>query len=308
MDQSLLVFVTVVEKGNFTRAAEELHMTQPSVSQYIQTLERTVGTKLLERNSKYVRLNKAGEIVYHHAKEILGLYTRMQSLMDDLMHTASGNLSIGASYTFGEYILPHIIARLRNQYPLIKPTIIINNTKEITELVASHQLDIGIVEGDFKDEKLHIEPFAEDLMFIIISANHRYADRKEIHISDLCEETWIVREIGSGTREATEKMFAKLQFYPRNIMEFGSTQIIKESVEAGLGITLLSYWAVRKEISLGTLQVLKIKGLPISRNFSLIMQATQYHTKATEVFLDILRKNEYLHSDGWECKRSDPIL
>lgn len=294
MDQSLLVFVTVVEKENFTRAAEELHMTQPAVSQYIQALERMVGTKLLERNNKYVRLNKAGKIVYHHAKEILGLYTRMQCLVDDLMHTASGNLSIGASYTYGEYILPHIIAHLREQYPLIKPTITIGNTKEIAELVAGHQLDVGIVEGDFKHERLHIEPLAEDLMFIITSANHRFTNRKDIQISELCEETWIVREEGSGTREATEKMFAKFRFYPHNIMEFGSTQIIKESVEAGLGITLLSHWAVRKEISLGTLKALKINGFPVSRRFSLITQATPFHTKATEVFLEILRKNEAL--------------
>lgn len=103
MDQTLEVFVTVVEKGNFTRAAEELLMTQPAVSQYIQSLERAVGTKLLERTNKYVRLNKAGEIVYHHAKEILGMYTRMHSLVDDLMHRTSGSLSIASSYTFGEY-------------------------------------------------------------------------------------------------------------------------------------------------------------------------------------------------------------
>lgn len=106
MDQALEVFVTVVEKGNFTRAAEELLMTQPAVSQYIRALERSLGTRLLDRSNKYVRLNKAGEIVYHHAKEILGLYTRMNTLVDDVMHRASGDLSIGSSYTFGEYLLP----------------------------------------------------------------------------------------------------------------------------------------------------------------------------------------------------------
>src|SRR5699024_11676037 len=105
MDQHLYVFVTVVEKENFSRAAEELHMTQPVVSQYIQSFERTMGSKLLERTNKYVRLNKAGEIVYHHAKEILGLYTKMHELIDDVTNKTSGALAIGASYTFGEYIL-----------------------------------------------------------------------------------------------------------------------------------------------------------------------------------------------------------
>lgn len=108
MDQQLQVFVTVVEKQNFSRAAEELHMTQPAVSQYIRTLETNVGTRLLERSNKYVHLNKVGEIVYHHAKEILGLYTKMQRLVDDVTNVANGPISIGASYTFGEYVLPHI--------------------------------------------------------------------------------------------------------------------------------------------------------------------------------------------------------
>ncbi|CAM2861209.1 LysR family transcriptional regulator [Paenibacillus sediminis] len=292
MDQQLLVFVTVAEKQNFTRAAEELHMTQPAVSQYIQTLERTVGTKLLERSNKFVRLNKAGEIVYHHAKVILGQYARMQYLIDELMHTASGNLSIGASYTYGEYVLPHILAYMHEHYPLIKPTITIGNTKEIEDLVVSHGLDVGIVEGEFKDDRLYMEPFAEDFMYIIVSLKHPLAARKKIRLSELNKETWIVRELGSGTREATEKMFDRFKLYPHNIMEFGSTQIIKESVEAGLGITMLSHWAVRKEISLGTLKILELDETPVTRKFSLITQSTPFYTKSMEVFLSILRRKD----------------
>src|SRR5690625_4751939 len=114
MDQHLQVFIKVVERQNFSRAAEELLMTQPAVSQYIQTFEENIGARLLERTNKYVRLTKAGEIVYSHAKKIVGLYTRMQTLVDDLIHHASGPLSIGASFTFGEYVLPHIIAKMKD--------------------------------------------------------------------------------------------------------------------------------------------------------------------------------------------------
>src|SRR5699024_11548486 len=122
-------------------------MTQPAVSQYIRTFESRMGTRLLERTNKYVRLNKAGSIVYHHAKEILGLYTNMQHLVDDLVNKASGPLSIGASYTFGEYVLPPILADVQRIYPEIQPTLHIGNTAEIANLVATHQLDVGIVEG-----------------------------------------------------------------------------------------------------------------------------------------------------------------
>lgn len=288
MDQALLVFITVAEKKNFTRAAEELHMTQPAVSQYIQLLERNAGTKLLDRSSKHVQLNKAGEIVYHHAKEIVGLYSRMQYLVHDLLHKATGPLAIGASYTFGEYVLPRIIARLQEQYPLIQPAITIGNTKDISEGVAGSELEIGIVEGEFRHEKLHIEPFAEDLMDVMVSSTHELARQEPVEITDLAEETWIVRESGSGTRDAVELMFARLGFRPRSFMEFGSNQLIKESVEAGLGITLLSRWAVRKEIALGTLKRLHVQGTPVARRFYLITPATKFHTRAADVFRELL--------------------
>ncbi|MCM3117628.1 LysR family transcriptional regulator [Neobacillus sp. MER 74] len=289
MDQQLQVFVTVVEMENFSRAAEELHMTQPAVSQYIQSFERTMGTKLLERSNKFVRLNKAGEIVYHHAKEILGLYTKMHYLIDDLTNKSSGPLSIGASYTYGEYVLPHVIAKMHRKYPLITPTITIGNTKEIAKLVLEHQLDVGIVEGDFKDKNLVIEPFAEDSMYLVASPKHCLAQKNgEINISELEEETWIVRENGSGTREVTEKMFRLSEVIPKKSLEFGSTQLIKESVEAGLGVSLLSYWAIRKECSMGSLHVINVKQLPIKRKFSIVLRSP-FQTKALSVFLELVR-------------------
>jgi LysR family transcriptional regulator, transcriptional activator of the cysJI operon len=291
MDQQLQVFVTVAEKENFSRAAEELHMTQPAVSQYIQSFERTMGTKLLERSNKFVRLNKAGEIVYHHAKEILGLYTKMHYLIDDLTNKTSGPLLIGASYTFGEYVLPHIIAKMHVKYPLINPTITIGNTKEVAELVLGYQLDVGIVEGEFKDKNLVIEPFAEDSMYLVASPKHRLAQKNRvIDLAELDEETWIVRENGSGTREVTEKMFRLCEITPKKTLEFGSTQLIKESIESGLGISLLSYWTIRKECSMGTLNVINIKQLPIKRKFSVVLRSP-FQTKALNVFLELLRES-----------------
>lgn len=294
MDQQLLVFLKVAEVGNFSRAAVELHMTQPAVSQHIQALEQRMGTKLLERTNKYVRLNRAGEIVYHHGKEIFQTYQRMNELVNDLVFLGKGEVSIGASYTFGEYILPRIIAQLRSQYPLIIPKITIANTLNIAEMVALQQLDIGIIEGHFKQETLIIEPFDEDKMFVIVSANHRLSHKTQIQLSDLQEDTWILREVGSGTREAAETMFTTYDFSPKEIMEFGSTQIIKESVEAGVGISLLSHWSVRKEANFGSLNLLKVNGNPIIRKFSIIRKKTEFHTKASEIFIEIVRMHKAL--------------
>lgn len=294
MDQYLNVFVKVVERENFSKAAEELHMTQPAVSQHIKTLEELVGARLLERNNKFVRLNKAGEIVYHHAKEILALYTQMQYLVDDLTNNTSGPIAIGASFTFGEYILPHIIAEIQKQYPLIQPSIIIHNTTEIIELVKKRQLDIGIIEGQFNDDKLNEEVVSEDKMVIVASLRHPLLEKKVV-MEDLKKETWILREMGSGTREAAENLFRSHNFSPGKIMEFGSTQVIKESVEAGLGISLLSRWAIKKELETGYIGRLNVEGLPFKRNFSIVTY-TSYQTKAVKTFIETLRK--YVREQG----------
>ncbi|WP_404451012.1 LysR family transcriptional regulator [Virgibacillus necropolis] len=289
MDQHLQVFVTVVEKQNFSKAAEELHMTQPAVSQYIRAFENNIGTRLLERSNKYVRLNKVGEIVYHHAKEILGLYTKMHNLVDDVTNVANGPITIGASYTFGEYVLPHIIAELQAAYPDIKPTVMIGNTTEIAELVAGYQLDVGIVEGHFKDQQLKVEELAEDEMVVVVSPDHVLSQHDgNVEMKFLQNETWIVREIGSGTREATENMFRQLGIVPTKYMSFGSTQPIKESVEAGLGISLLSKWAIQKELRNDDLKMLKVEGLPFKRQFSVVTKSP-FQTKALEVFISLLQ-------------------
>ncbi|SFD35764.1 transcriptional regulator, LysR family [Bacillus sp. OV194] len=288
MDQELLVFKTVVDKENFSLAAKELHITQPAVSRYIKVLENKMNSKLLERNNKMVRVTRAGEIVYHHAKEILSLYDRMESLVEGMMSIPAGKLSIGASYTFGEYILPHVIANLRRSFPLINPSISIGNTSEIIQQVTARQLDVGIIEGKIKNDNMFKERFSIDTMVVVVSAFHPIANQEEVLLSELEQETWIVREPGSGTREVTDEMFEDYRFKPESVMEFGSTQIIKESVEAGLGVSFLSSWTIRKELALGTIKVLNIKGFPIRRNFTLVKQDTLFQTKAMEVFIDIL--------------------
>lgn len=297
VDQSLEVFVKVVEKENFSKAAEELHMTQPAVSQYIKALEESFGTRLLERNSKYVRMNQTGEIVYRHAKEILALYTKMQASVDELTLQASGPISIGASYTFGEYILPRIIAKLRKDYPLITPSVKIHNTKQIVELVAAHQIDIGIIEGTFHDEKLYTEAISYDEMLIVASPDHPYIKNKELRkITDLENETWILREKGSGTRQAAEKLFDMYQMAPKYIMEFGSTQLIKESVEEGLGISMLSNWAIEKERQNGYIDIIPVRELPFKRTFYTVTH-TLYQTKTLQTFLEALKGTMELEID-----------
>lgn len=284
LDIHLQVFIEVVDKSSFSRAAEFLHMTQPAVSQYIKALEERLDTRLLERTNKYINLNKAGEIVYQHALEIRGLYTQMQVLVDDLTEKASGEIKIGASYTFGEYRLPEIISQMKQNYPNIHPSITIGNSEKIAELVNNYQIDIGIIEGYLDYEDLLIAPLVTDSLVLVSAPNHI------INENNLEAEQWIVREKGSGTREVTEACFKNLGISPNELLEFSSTQLIKSSVEAGLGISLMSEWVIRREVADNHLKINEIKGLPLAREFSLITKS-EFKTRVLDVFIDLIKTN-----------------
>lgn len=288
MDQLLSVFISVADKRNFSRAAEELHMTQPAVSQQIQLLEKYIGAKLLLRTNKSVKLTKAGEIVYLHAKEITGLYKRMSMLVNELNNEPSGLLKIGASYTFGEYVLPHILAKLKELFPNIVPSVQIGNTRDIAKAIISHEIDVGIVEGEISQKKIYIKTVSTDQMYIVAGGKYPIYYNKEVTRRQVEQENWIVREEGSGTRDATAKLFQSLQIRPTRLMEFGSTQLIKEAVEAGLGVSYLSELTIKKERLLGTIQLLNVKGTPIKRNFSVITESPELHTKSMNLFIELI--------------------
>ncbi|GAC1451264.1 MAG: selenium metabolism-associated LysR family transcriptional regulator [Ktedonobacterales bacterium] len=288
MDQQLRLFTTVVEQRGFSRAAAVLHMTQPAVSQQVQALERDLGAQLLERTNKYLRLTPAGEIVYEHARQILDLEQRMRRYVDDLMQVASGPLTIGASYTIGEYLLPRILAAFQAQYPQVVPAVTIANTQRVAELVATRRIDVGLVEGQVDASLLDARPLLEDQLIVVSSSGSprlQQAQRAALQPSELAGETLIVREEGSGTRAVTDAFFAQTQLQPAAILAFGSTQMIKGAVEAGMGVSLLSWWAVRAELALGVLAELPVTGTPCSRQFSAITPRSRFRTKAVDLFL-----------------------
>lgn len=287
MHQYLHVFVVVVQRKNFTRAAEELHMTQPAVSQHIKALENIVGESLLDRNNKYVQVNRAGEVVYQHAKEILGIYNQMLSLIQDLSNEAQGKLSIGASYTYGEYILPRILAKLKAMYPHIEPSVTIGNTEKIANLVSSYRIDVGIVEGHFKNSNLIQKEIGEDELVIVSSFNHPIGHKSLISTTDLEKETWIIRESGSGTRESTDLMFQQFNVFPRKILVFSSTQSIKEGVSEGLGISFLSKSAINKDLKNNDLKIMKTEIPKFTRKFTVITKSP-FETKVLKVFKELL--------------------
>ncbi|MCL6454296.1 MAG: LysR family transcriptional regulator [Alicyclobacillus sp.] len=285
MDPQLLAFIAVAEEQSFTRAADRLHISQPAVSQHVQNLEQRLDVKLLDRTTRQVRLNRAGEVVYRHAKDILNLYQQMQRLVEDLRDEASGPLTIGASFTFGEYVLPHLIAGFRTLYPKVHPVIVIENTQAVVRSIAEGDCDIGVIEGHAVDKTgVVVEPLAEDDVIVVAASRHPLSGQSSVSVDELSEETWIIREPGSGTREFTERLFTHCGIRPQQTVVYSSTQVIKESVEAGLGLTVLSRWAVHKELQWGLLRQLPVTGTPVRRAFSVVRRASDFHPKATTLF------------------------
>jgi len=292
MENQLLAFVTVAEEGNFTRAADKLHISQPAVSQHIRSLEEKLDAKLLDRSNKAVRLNRAGEIAYSHAKEILRLYENMYYLIQDLKGEAGGPFSVGASYTFGEYILPHLIASFSRLYPKVHTDVYIGNTRTILHKVANEELDFGIIEGMSQHVPgVEVTPFAEDAVAVVAAHDHPLTREEGVTAERLEREHWIIREVGSGTREVTDQVFRMHGMQPRSVAEYSSTQVIKESVEVGLGITILSKWAIRKELRWKTLAIVPFGAWPFTRKFSFVQRKSGFQTKATGLFREFLLRN-----------------
>ncbi|RKQ35598.1 LysR family transcriptional regulator [Oceanobacillus halophilus] len=288
MDQQLIVFIEVVERKNFSRAAEALHMSQPAVSQYISNLEKELEVKLLERTNKYVQVNKAGKIVYQYAKSIVKDYEHMKILVSDIKNDPSGELKIGASYTIGEYLLPKILARLQQEYPRINPTVSIGNTEDIGTKLIYRDIDIALIEGNYSHPQIVTEQFATDDMYIIASAREPLLI-ETISSDYLAGHTWIIREEGSGTREMLEEFFKKNHITPARLISLGSTQTIKEGVESGLGISLLSDLTFKKELELNRIKKLPVDGTPIRRHFSIIKNQQEFYSKALQVFESLVQ-------------------
>ncbi len=291
-DHKLKVFCTVAETRSFSKTSEIIHLTQPAVSLQIQALEEIYETKLFDRSSSTVTLTPAGEILYKYAKEILGLYANVEKVIGEITGLVKGSISIGASSTIGNYLLPGVITDFKKAHLKIKIHLLVGNTKRVVEMLNSGSIDVGLVEGEVSRQKMVVEKLIPDELLLIVPSHHPWAKRKDVPISELTKEPFIFREGGSGTRQMIEMFLSKYGITPNNMkvaMVLGSTEAIKEAVENGLGVSILSRWAVRKEIKYGSLHLVRIKEEKVNRDFSLIVNKSSVSSHAVDEFLTYLR-------------------
>ena len=295
-DHKLKVFCTVAETKSFYKTSEIIHLTQPAVSLQVQALEELYETKLFDRTGGSVTLTKAGELLYKYAKEILGLYASARRDINAMIGLVKGNLSVGASSTIGNYLLPSVIVSFRKNHPRIWTNLIVGNTRLVVEKLLAGEIDLGLVEGDVTKHNLIVEKLLPDELVLVMSPDHEWAKRKNISISEITKEPLVMREKGSGTRQMIEKCMEENSINPDDLkvsLVLGSTEAIKTAVEDGLGVSIMSAWAARKELKAGMLVASTFKDAKFGRHFSLIQRRKGFTSHTLGEFLEFLKIYPY---------------
>ncbi|AZB41040.1 LysR family transcriptional regulator [Bacillus sp. FJAT-42376] len=287
---ALKTFVTLAEIKNFTKTAEELHISQPSVSLHIKNLEKELQTKLFIRSPKSLKITPTGEILYSRAKQMIHMYDQTKQDILEHHHDVKGKLTIGASFTIGEYILPAFLVDFQKQYPNLDLEILIGNTEEIVHSVRLFKVDIGLIEGQTNEKELTVEPFMEDELFIVASPAHPLSGKKKTKITDLHSETWVTREIGSGTREYLEHVIRSNGLKVQSFLTISSSQGIKETIISGMeALSLLSYHVIERDIHNKVLSIIPIKDHNFKRKLSMVSSPAMESKMNVEAFMEALR-------------------
>jgi len=273
MDFRLKVFYTVALRLNFTKAATELYITQPAVSKHIQELEETYKTKLFERNGSKIALTPAGKILLKYTKSIFDIYREIDFEMSSFNAERQGLLRLGASTTISQYIISPVLARFHQKQKDIKVNLLNGNTEQIENALINKEIEIGIVEGQSKNQSIKYIPFLKDELVLVCNSNNPLVKQNEILVNDLKSMKFITRERGSGTLEVIEFALKKagLKFSDLQIeMQLGSTESIKSYLLNSDCFAFMSIHAVNKELKNKELIVLDVEKLSVERYFYII--------------------------------------
>lgn len=280
----LRVFRAVAENLSFRKAGEQLYLSQPAVTLQIKALEEELGISLFERGARGVTLLPAGETLLNYARRISLLAEEAEHALANAIGELSGELVIGASTTIAQYVLPPRLAAFARRFPGVRLRMLSQNTDRICEGVASGKYMLGFIEGPARRQDLKIEPWFEDELLLVVPKSHEWAELAFVRPEQLLREPLVMREHGSGSRHVVELALqhAGLRLSAlRIVMELDSTEAILSCVQAGLGIGIVSKWAVERQSSPRPLATLRLEGEPITRLFSFVLpRGPGAHTEA----------------------------
>ena len=264
--RQLQVFEAVARQLSYTRAAEELHLTQPAVSMQVKQLESSVGLSLFEQLGKRVFMTQAGETMLRHAQTIMRHLATAREEMDELKGVDSGRLRIAVASTVN-YFATRLLATFARLHPSVQITLDVTNRETLLQKLEDNQPDVVLMGKPPKDLDLDADAFMDNPLIMIARPDHPLSKHRSIALKELNEETFLVRESGSGTRIAMERFFDQKSFAPSATIEMTGNETIKQSVDAGLGLAIVSVHTVELELALERLIRLDIRGMPIMRRW-----------------------------------------
>lgn len=285
--RQLQCFSAVAKNLSYTKAAKELHLTQPAVSMQIRQLELQAGLALTEQFGKQVHLTEAGEEVYRYARSILQQVGEMDDVLDKLKGFAGGRLKI-AAISSANYFVPRLLGTFQQRFPDVMVSLEVTNQTAVLKQVVENEADMAIMGQPPIDSRFEAIAFMDNPLIIVAPAEHRLASRKRISLKELEKEVFLTREAGSGTRGAMERFFREQKLKLTTGMGMGSLSSIKQGVQAGLGLGLLPRGAVRVELQMGLLVELKVKCLPIPRHWYVVLHKGKRLSLAAEEFRSLL--------------------
>jgi LysR family transcriptional regulator, low CO2-responsive transcriptional regulator len=287
----LQVFHAVATSGSFSRAAREmLHISQPAVSKHVQALEEELGVPLLQRVGKRVILTEAGRIVQHYAEQVLALAADTQQALRELHGLQRGTLRLGASSTPGIYLLPPVLATFVKRYPGITLELEIANSQRVVDGVLARQWDLGMIGIPLAHPHLHVQPYWRDTLVLIVPPHHRLATRPAVTLADLVGETWIFRETGSASGQVVKDVLNGAHLVQDHTLVLQGSEGVKQAVMAGLGIAMVSRFAITLEVQQGVLRVLPITDIQVERDLCLIWRQDSRWPAAVHAFLEMLHE------------------
>ncbi len=295
---SLRVFVVAAEMENFSRAAKRLNMSQPAVSQHIQSLESQLGIKLFERHGRRIRLSAEGETLLPLARDLLRASKHMEEIASNLSGQVVGHLYVGCSTTSGKYVLPRLLARYREQYPLVKGEVKVGRRDQVIEWLQSGEVDVAISSEQIHRSGIHYRRFFEDEIVLIVPITHPWAQQESIAPTDLYGERFVMREVTSGTylalKEALDQVGVDVEQLERVLTLWNSEAIIM-AVEEGIGLGFVPRVAAERCAALGRVKIIQLEGLAMKRWLYLAYNSSRPKTPALHAFC------EFMESMDPEC-------
>jgi DNA-binding transcriptional LysR family regulator len=291
----LETFCRVAELKSFSKAADDLFLTQPTISGHILSLENHLSLRLFDRTGREVRLTKAGEVFLRYASKIIASRKDLLNVLSEFSQGIRGEISLGASTIPGEYLLPKLIGDFKKEHPLFTLSLKIADTKKIVQFVLEGDVEFGMIGAKLNHTSLRYEKYEEDEIIVVAPFSHPLTKKGKAGLSDLLNEPWITREEGSGTQMAVEVALRRRgkslrQF--NGLTEMGSTSSMKEGVKAGLGLAFISKRAVEEELKQGLLSRIYVEGIdPISRQFYIVSHRGRTISPIGTQFLRFLHKN-----------------